>query len=62
MKLATFTDGDGARIGIVVGELVIDLSAAAPDLPTDMTAFLPQVMRRWRGHGSAGRCRSRSAR
>ena len=40
MKLATFTDGDGARIGIVVGELVIDLSAAAPDLPTDMTAFL----------------------
>ena len=40
MKLATFTDGDGARIGIVVGELVIDLSAAAPDLPTEMTAFL----------------------
>ena len=40
MKLATFTDGDGARIGIVVGELVIDLSAAAPDLPTDMVAFL----------------------
>ena len=40
MKLATFTDGNGARIGIVVGELVIDLSAVAPDLPTDMTAFL----------------------
>lgn len=40
MKLATFTDGNGARIGIVVGELVIDLSAAAPELPTDMTAFL----------------------
>ncbi|MDE0055941.1 MAG: fumarylacetoacetate hydrolase family protein [Gammaproteobacteria bacterium] len=40
MKLATFADGNSARIGIVVGELVIDLSAAAPDLPTDMTAFL----------------------
>ena len=40
MKLATFRDGDGVRIGIVVGELVIDLSAAAPELPTDMTAFL----------------------
>ena len=40
MKLATFTDGNGARLGIVAGELVIDVSAAAPELPTDMTAFL----------------------
>lgn len=40
MKLATFNHGRRERIGVVVGELVIDLSAAAPDLPTDMTAFL----------------------
>ncbi len=40
MKLVTFTDGDGARIGVVVGELVIDLRAAAPELPTEMAAFL----------------------
>ena len=40
MKLATFSHGGRERIGVVVGELVIDLSAAAPDLPTDMTAFL----------------------
>lgn len=40
MKLASFSQGGRARIGVVVGELVIDLSAAAPDLPTDMTAFL----------------------
>ncbi len=40
MKLATFTHGRTARIGIVVGELIIDLSAAAPELPTDMIAFL----------------------
>ena len=40
MKLASFSHGGRQRIGVVVGELVIDLSAAAPDLPTDMTAFL----------------------
>ena len=40
MKLVTFTDGDGARIGVVVGELVIDLCSAAPELPTEMAAFL----------------------
>lgn len=40
MKLATFTHGGRTRIGVVVGELVIDLSAAVPELPTDMIAFL----------------------
>ena len=40
MKLASFSHGGRQRIGVVVGELVIDLSAAAPNLPTDMTAFL----------------------
>ena len=40
MKLVTFTHGGRTRIGVVVGELVVDLSAAAPDLPTDMVAFL----------------------
>ena len=40
MKLVTFTHGDRTRIGAVVGELVVDLSAAAPELPTDMVDFL----------------------
>lgn len=40
MKLATFTHEGRTRIGIVEGDFVIDLSAAAPDLPTEMTAFL----------------------
>lgn len=40
MKLATFTHGGTTRIGIVEGDEVIDLSAAAPDLPTDMLSFL----------------------
>ena len=40
MKLATFTHGNTTRIGIVGGEEVVDLSAAAPDLPTEMVALL----------------------
>ncbi len=40
MKLATFTHGDETRIGVVVGELVVDLSKAAPELPTNMRDFL----------------------
>ena len=40
MKLATFTHGGDTRIGVVVGELVVDLSKAAPELPTDMRDFL----------------------
>lgn len=46
MKLATFTHGGSTRIGIVDGDEMVDLSAAAPDLPTKMRAFL--------GEGSAG--------
>ncbi len=40
MKLATFTESDRTRVGVVVGEGVVDLSAAAPDLPTEMCALL----------------------
>lgn len=40
MKLATFTQAGATRIGVVDGEAVVDLSAAAPDLPTEMCAFL----------------------
>ena len=40
MKLATFTHGRETRVGVVVGELVIDLSRAAPELPTDMRSLL----------------------
>lgn len=36
MKLATFDDGAGARIGLVSGETLIDLAKAAPGLPTTM--------------------------
>ena len=40
MKLVTFTHDGVTRIGVVDGEEVIDLSAAAPDLPTEMVALL----------------------
>ena len=40
MKLATFRHDDSTRIGVVDGEEVVDLSAAAPDLPSEMLAFL----------------------
>jgi len=40
MKLATFTHQDRRRIGVVVDDGIVDLSAAAPELPTEMVAFL----------------------
>jgi 2-keto-4-pentenoate hydratase/2-oxohepta-3-ene-1,7-dioic acid hydratase in catechol pathway len=40
MKLVTFTHEGRTRIGVVDGEAVVDLSAAAPDLPTEMVALL----------------------
>ena len=40
MKLATFTHARSTRIGVVVGDEVVDLSTAAPHLPTEMKAFL----------------------
>jgi 2-keto-4-pentenoate hydratase/2-oxohepta-3-ene-1,7-dioic acid hydratase in catechol pathway len=40
MRLATFTHGGSTRIGVVRGEEVVDLAAAAPELPRDLIAFL----------------------
>ncbi len=40
MKLTTFTHRNSTRIGVVTTDGVVDLSAAAPNLPTEMTSFL----------------------
>lgn len=40
MKLATFKDGKGTRIGLVEGNEVLDLTAADPELPKDMISLL----------------------
>jgi len=40
MKLATFTHKGATRIGAVTDAGIVDFSAAAPELPKDMIAFL----------------------
>jgi 2-keto-4-pentenoate hydratase/2-oxohepta-3-ene-1,7-dioic acid hydratase in catechol pathway len=40
MRLITFRDGDSPRIGLLDGDEIVDLRSAAPDLPTEMCAFL----------------------
>ncbi|MBP6014354.1 MAG: fumarylacetoacetate hydrolase family protein [Alphaproteobacteria bacterium] len=40
MKLATFTESHRRRIGVVEGDTIVDLAAAAPDLPQSMIALL----------------------
>ena len=41
MKLVTFTTGEGARLGAVRGDQVIDLATASKGrLPSDMVTFL----------------------
>jgi 2-keto-4-pentenoate hydratase/2-oxohepta-3-ene-1,7-dioic acid hydratase in catechol pathway len=40
MRLVTFSVGGGTRIGIAEEDGIVDLAAAAPDLPREMTAFL----------------------
>ena len=40
MKLATFSDSAGIRVGVVAGDHLVDLSVASPGLPTDMVSLL----------------------
>jgi len=41
MRLVTFCEAGGRpKIGVLQGEMIVDLSVAAPSLPTEMVAFL----------------------
>ena len=40
MKLATFSHNGSTRIGVVVDDQIVDLAAAAPELPREMVALL----------------------
>ena len=40
MKLCSFLQQGAPRIGVVDGDAVVDLSAAAPELPRDLVALL----------------------
>lgn len=58
MKLVTFSDTKPARVGLVKGDGVIDLSKADPDLPRDMIGLMTE----WsRVHGDVERAASRAA-
>jgi 2-keto-4-pentenoate hydratase/2-oxohepta-3-ene-1,7-dioic acid hydratase in catechol pathway len=56
MKLATFTHNGATRIGIVVGDEIVDLSAAVPDLPRAMKELLAA------GDSALAKARAASAR
>jgi len=55
MKLATFTHDRKTRIGLVVGDALIDLAAAEPGLPTDMKTFLEAGDEAWQRARNAER-------
>jgi 2-keto-4-pentenoate hydratase/2-oxohepta-3-ene-1,7-dioic acid hydratase in catechol pathway len=40
MKLVTFSHAGRTGVGVLLGEEIVDLAAAAPDLPGEMCAFL----------------------
>ena len=40
MKLVSFSDPAGSRVGVLQGDAIVDVAATAPDLPHDMTAFV----------------------
>jgi len=40
VRLISFSDRTGTRIGLLAGDEIVDLRAAAPQLPTEMCAFL----------------------
>lgn len=56
MRLLTFTDDGGTRIGVLKDEAIVDLGIAAPELPREMVAFLeagPAAMTRAREASAA---------
>jgi 2-keto-4-pentenoate hydratase/2-oxohepta-3-ene-1,7-dioic acid hydratase in catechol pathway len=60
MKLCTFRTADATRIGVVTDDGVVDLAAAAPDLPQEMTALLaagPEALARAKRAAAAAKIR-----
>jgi 2-keto-4-pentenoate hydratase/2-oxohepta-3-ene-1,7-dioic acid hydratase in catechol pathway len=57
VKLATFTHGGTTRVGVVVGDEVVDVSRAAPELPRAMEGILaagPSALERIRAVAGGG--------
>jgi 2-keto-4-pentenoate hydratase/2-oxohepta-3-ene-1,7-dioic acid hydratase in catechol pathway len=60
MKLVTFTHAGISRVGVVVGEEVVDVSTYGQDVPRDMLTFLaqgPSAMDKARAACASGRGR-----
>jgi len=60
MKLCTFSQAAGPRLGVAVGDEMVDLGVAAPELPGEMCAFLaagPEALQRARDAASGARGR-----
>jgi 2-keto-4-pentenoate hydratase/2-oxohepta-3-ene-1,7-dioic acid hydratase in catechol pathway len=53
MRLVTFSEGGAVRVGALVGDQVVDLAKAVPDLPRDMQGLVEA--------GDAGLARVRAA-
>lgn len=54
MKLATFTHQGATRIGVVRDDGIVDLAAAAPELPREMIGFLGDAKAMARARDVAG--------
>ena len=60
MKLCTFRHGASTRLGVAIGDEMVDLASAAPELPDEMAAFLaagPEALQRARDAASGARGR-----
>jgi len=55
MRLVAFDEGGAARLGVLQGEVVVDLSRAAPDLPRDLVGLIRQGAGAFAGAGDAAR-------
>jgi len=59
VKIATFTHAASTRIGVVLGDGIVDLASEAPELPREMVSFLaagaPAMERARRATASARR-------
>ena len=55
MRLVAFDEGGAARLGVLQGEVVVDLSRAAPDLPRDLVGLIRQGAGAFAAAGDAAR-------
>ena len=55
MRLVAFDDGGAAKLGVVLGEAVVDLARAAPELPRDLAGLLRKGPGAFAAAAEAGR-------